>query len=94
MPITRAEKIAVTKEINELVLYIHDVYNALINQKPQPNGKVYLHGEPVTKKTLKDATRELSFLRTKREIMKLNDEQLYNRWQALDKDKFDYKNKP
>jgi hypothetical protein len=45
-------KTQLTKTIKALDAEIRDLVHELLNQTPQPDGKVYLHGEPVTRQRI------------------------------------------
>lgn len=48
-----------TRDMNELRSYIYDIHKELLTQKPQPNGRIYLHGEVITHAILRKWQEEL-----------------------------------
>lgn len=59
---TPAQKTQLTKDIKQVKLYIHYMIDQCRTQPPQPNGIIYLYGEPITLVRLNDAIIEYNKL--------------------------------
>lgn len=57
---TAATKRAATKEIKLTKEYFCDLVNEVLTQHPQPNGYIYLFGEVITRRRVREAAQDLT----------------------------------
>lgn len=56
--LTKSEKIQNTKNLKEVKNHLIDMDNEIENQYPQPNGKIFLHGSPITVSRYNESIKE------------------------------------